>query len=90
MPHTQEKRAEAFQGLHEGEPFIIPNPARQCAGACGPVDERDQRFPRAARQRRRFVDMGSGAAMVDVARRMRDDGDFAPLVISDDLKELHG
>jgi len=30
------------------------------------------------------------AVMVDVARRMRDDGEFAPLVISDDLKELLG
>jgi 2-methylisocitrate lyase-like PEP mutase family enzyme len=26
MPHTQEQKAEAFQSLHEGEPFIMPNP----------------------------------------------------------------
>jgi 2-methylisocitrate lyase-like PEP mutase family enzyme len=26
MPHTQEQKAEAFRSLHEGEPFIIPNP----------------------------------------------------------------
>jgi 2-methylisocitrate lyase-like PEP mutase family enzyme len=26
MPQTQEQKAEAFRALHEGEPFIIPNP----------------------------------------------------------------
>jgi 2-methylisocitrate lyase-like PEP mutase family enzyme len=26
MPHTQEQKAEVFQALHAGAPFIIPNP----------------------------------------------------------------
>jgi 2-methylisocitrate lyase-like PEP mutase family enzyme len=148
MPHTQEQRAEAFQALHEGEPFIIPNPwdagsarvleklgfkalATTSSGFAFTLGRSDgETTLDEVTEHVRMLDRATGlpvsvdlengygpepraagaaiiraaeagavggsltwvalAAMVDAAQRMRDDGDFAPLVISDDLKELLG